>query len=145
MTYWIEITNTPGGIIAVDGVVYTEPDAGREEISEHVANIVKRYDVAGCRVCLRGKEITGFQLNGEEITYLKLEVGDPVRFTLQHDGQERTGSIIKIKQDYRDPEDLGGKILWSLCKVKPDAGGTPVIVKLTPADRITECTKYRSQ
>lgn len=140
MGYWIEIVRTNGGLVAVDGVVHRENGPGRCQVSTDVADIAQRYDVADCRVCVRGNEIVGFQVKGEEITFLKIEVGDRVRFTLQHDGQEQTGSILEIKQNYRDPADLGGKILWSLCKVKPDSGRSPVIVKLTPSDRITDFT-----
>ena len=139
--YWIETVGTNGGLVAVDGVVYRENGPGRIKVSKVVADIAQRYDVADCRVCVSGHEIIGFQVKGEKITYLKLEVGDRVRFTLQHDSQERTGSIIKIIQEYRDPADLGGKILWSLCEVKADSGRSPVTVKLTTDDRITDCTK----
>ena len=44
----------------MDGVLHSEPGAGRAEISEHVANIAKENDVAGKHCIVRGHDIVGF-------------------------------------------------------------------------------------
>ena len=65
MNYYIEIGNTEGGVVAVDGVIHAESGPGRAEISEEVAEFCRQNSVAGKYCEVRGNDIVGFDLRSQ--------------------------------------------------------------------------------
>ena len=65
MVYRIEICNTKYGVVAVDGVIHTEPGPGRAEISDEVAEFCRQNTVAGKYCEVSGNDIVGFDLRSQ--------------------------------------------------------------------------------